>query len=118
MIAEGLWSLGWRVGELVKIFECLFKKNVEVRLLGQNIILNSSTRICTLLEILAKQREEMLSKKEVKSLGRPKGGLSKSKFDIHKSNIITMLLKKTSVSEISNRLKGYCGYLHIRSKYI
>ncbi len=103
IIIDDLWILGNRIGEIVKILNCLIKRNITLHLSSQNIIINSKLPISILLEILDRQRE-VISKKNITKTGRPKGSLSKSKFDKYKEEIIQLLRKRVSVTEIASRL--------------
>ena len=57
-----------------------------------------------MLELLCKQRELNKQLEKEKAQGRPKGRMSKSKFDIYRPRVIELLEAKTSVSEIAKIL--------------
>lgn len=92
------------VEELVKVFECLLKRSISIHLAECNTIIETNTKPLILLELLSKQRELNKQLEKEKAQGRPKGRMSKSKFDIYRPRVIELLESKTSVSEISKIL--------------
>ena len=92
------------VEELVKVFECLLKRSISIHLAESNTIIETDTKPLILLEILSKQRELNKQLEKEKAQGRPKGRMSKSKFDIYRPRVIELLESKTSVSEIAKIL--------------
>ncbi len=92
------------VEELVKVFECLLKRSISVHIAEEHILIESETKPLILLEILCKQREISKQSEKEKAQGRPKGRMSKSKFDIHRPYIIEHLENRVCVSEIAKKL--------------
>lgn len=92
------------VEELVKVFECLLKRSISVHLAECNTLIETNTKPLILLELLCKQRELNKQHEKEKAQGRPKGRMSKSKFDIYRPRVIELLETKTSVSEIAKIL--------------
>ncbi len=92
------------VEELVKVFECLLKRSISVHLAECNTLIETNTKPLILLELLCKQRELNKQLEKEKAQGRPKGRMSKSKFDIYRPRVIELLEAKTSVSEIAKIL--------------
>ncbi len=93
-----------KVGELAKVFDCILKHDINVHICKRNLIINNTTSAAFLMSMLSSQREININK-EVASIGRPKGSFSKSKFDKYKGEIVKMLEKNLSVSEIAKRLE-------------
>ncbi len=98
-----LWVLSKKVGELTKIFDCILKHDISVIVSKQDIVINDKTPLPTLIYLLSQQREQNLQSRK-RTMGRPKGSFSKSKFDKYKSQILEMLEQHLSVSEIAKRL--------------
>ncbi|WP_200762985.1 recombinase family protein [Nitrosophilus alvini] len=92
-----------RVGELVKILNCLFKRGVDVYISKYSIKIDSKSSAADMLELLNEIREN-LKKEKKKSLGRPKGSISRSKYDVFKEEIIKKLKEGKSVSTIATEL--------------
>jgi len=92
-----------RVGEIVKILNCLFKRGVEIYISKFFIKLNENSPAKIVVSLLNDLRESF---KELKNrgLGRPKGSISKSKYDIYRDDILKYLKEGKSVSEISKLL--------------
>ena len=104
LLIDDLWVFGDRIGKIVKALNCLTKRGVATHLCSSQIIIDKNLPILILLEILDIHREKIVDK-NIASMGRPKGSISKSKFDIYKERIILMLKERKSVSEIANLLE-------------
>lgn len=98
-----LSTLSSSVEELVKIFECLLTRSISVHIAESGTTIDVNSKPLILLELLSKQRELNSLEKE-KTQGRPKGRMSKSKFDIYRPQVIELLESRTSVSEIAKIL--------------
>lgn len=92
------------IEELVKVFECLLTRSISIHIADANICINADTKPLVLLELLVKQRDTNKHTEVEKTQGRPKGRMSKSKFDIHRPYIIELIEEKTSISEIAKIL--------------
>ncbi len=92
-----------KVGEMVKVFDCILKHDINVHICKQNYIINNKTSASFLMHLLSQQREQNIHTTPA-SIGRPKGSFSKSKFDPFKSQIVGFLEENLSVSEIAKRL--------------
>lgn len=104
IIIYDLTTFSKNVAELVKIFECLLTRTISVHLAELNTCINVDSKLLILLELLAQQRELNKNLEKEKSQGRPKGRMSKSKFDVHRPYIIELIEQQTSVSEIAKIL--------------
>ena len=104
LLIYDLWVFSNDMGELIKILECLLKRDINVHMCSLNISIDENTTPLELLTILTQYREKNLIKKSENSQGRPKGRMSKSKFDSHRVEIITQLSVGDSVSKISRTL--------------
>ena len=92
------------VEELVKIFECLLTRSISIHIAEPNVCIDIDSKPLLLLDLLVKQRELNKNMEKEKTQGRPKGRMSKSKFDVHRPYIIELIEAKTSISEISKIL--------------
>ncbi|WP_187647724.1 recombinase family protein [Nitrosophilus labii] len=92
-----------KVGEIVKILNCIFKKDIDIFISRFNIKLNYNTQSKIIIYLLNEVRENCKKIKK-RSTGRPKGSLSKSKYDMYREKIITLLKEGKSVNEISKIL--------------
>ena len=105
IIIFDLFTFSKNVEDLVKIFECLLTRSISVHIADVNVCIHVETMPLVLLDLLVKQRE--LNKKidKEKAQGRPKGRMSKSKFDTYRPQIIELLENHTSISEIAKILR-------------
>ncbi|MDD2383370.1 MAG: recombinase family protein [Sulfurospirillaceae bacterium] len=104
IIIYDLFTFSDKVEELVKVLECLLARSITVHLANSNTIIDTQTKPLALLEILSKQREIVKNLALEKIQGRPKGRMSKSKFDIYRPQIIELLESGKSVSTIATHL--------------
>ncbi len=95
--------LSKKVGELVKIFDCVLKHDISLHLCSEKIVINSSLGASFLFDLLSRIREGNRNH-PMKTRGRPKGSFSKSKFDPYKQEIMTKLEQNLSVSQIAKDL--------------
>jgi DNA invertase Pin-like site-specific DNA recombinase len=99
-----LSTLSSDIEELVKVFECLLTRSITIHIADQNCVIDTDVKPLVLLELLSKQREMNQHHEKEKIQGRPKGRMSKSKFDIYRPKVIELLEHRTSVSEIAKLL--------------
>ena len=104
LLIYDLWVFSNDMGELTKILECLFERDISIHICSINITIDENTTPLELLSILAQYREKNLLKKVENAQGRPKGRMSKSKFDSSRVEIIDQLSLGDSVSKISRTL--------------
>jgi DNA invertase Pin-like site-specific DNA recombinase len=93
------------VDELIKIFDCLFDRDIETYVTSLNLLVHKEMFVGEMFSILSRVSEYREDKIEKRAQGRPKGRVSKSKFDIYRLQIINLLEKKHSVSEIAKILQ-------------
>ncbi|MDD3342077.1 MAG: recombinase family protein [Sulfurospirillaceae bacterium] len=104
IIIYDLFTFSENVEELVKVFECLLTRSITVYIANTNTILNTNTKPIVLLELLSKQQDITNNMDIEKTQGRPKGRMSKSKFDIYRPQVIEFLERGMSVSTIAKEL--------------
>ncbi len=99
ILVDCLWVFGDKIGKIIQALNCLIKRQISIHLCKTQVVIDQNLPISIFLDILNSKREAII--KREKSLGRPKGSLSKSKFDIHKECIIKFLREGKNVSKIS-----------------
>jgi DNA invertase Pin-like site-specific DNA recombinase len=104
LLIHDLWALSLHVDELVKIFECLLKRNITLHVCSTDEVISNELPAVNTLSVLVRVRDEKIHPKPEAIQGRPKGRMSKSKFDIYRPKVIAMLEDGASVSEISKAL--------------
>lgn len=105
IIIFDLSTFSQNVEELVKIFECLLTRSISVHIADANVCIDVDSKPLVLLDLLVKQRDLNKQIEKEKAQGRPKGRMSKSKFDVHRPYIIELLEDRTSISEIAKILQ-------------
>ena len=104
LIIFDLHTLSNTIEELIKIFECLLKRSIFVHIADINECLHSKSEPVALLELFLKYQTAQQHDNKKKKNGRPKGRISKSKFDIHRSLIIERLEAKEPITKIAESL--------------
>ncbi len=89
-----------QIGELVQFFNCLFEHDLELIVVQYGIKIDRATPAPVVVRLLNALRQEQRPAR----LGRPKGSISRSKFDAHRERIIEMIRQGRSVSEIAKAL--------------
>ena len=103
VIVASLAILSDRAEELIKVINCMLTHNVNLWIVDANMLLNRDSTLIDICPLLNELRKE--SSEKTKSIGRPKGSKSNSKFDVHHGEIISLLSEGTSVSAIARILE-------------
>lgn len=90
--------------EQLKIFNCLFERSITVHITNINLKVTKEIKAFEIFSVFLKESDSFFDIKKTTVQGRPKGRMSKSKFDIYRLEIIGYLEKKHSVLEISRIL--------------
>ncbi len=104
ILVYDIYMFSKKVGELVKIFNCIFKHKINLHICSDDIVFNQDTPITFMFDFLAKIRESNKLYNQNISTGRPKGSFSKSKFDKYRQEIVKMLEEGLSVNKIATTL--------------
>lgn len=104
IIIYDFWVISPHVDELVKVIECLMKRNITLHVCNKKEIIDANMTPLSVLTILAKERAIQHDPKEKARRGRPMGRMSQSKFDQYRSQVIALLEEETSVSQIAKIL--------------
>ncbi len=104
ILIYSLSTFSYNVEELVKILNCLFERSISAHVTSLDLKITRDTPIGMIFGLLLKEQEKNYLSHKTSTHGRPKGRMSKSKFDIHRLKIIELLEKKHSVNEISKIL--------------
>lgn len=97
------WVLSLEVLDLIKIYECMLDRNITLHICSLQVVLSSSMKTIEMLNFLNKN---IKCEKTCQSLqkGRPKGRMSRSKFDSSRVQIIERLELGQNVSKIAKEL--------------
>ncbi len=103
LIVYELHELSSNVTELVRIFDCLFNRDITIFLCKYDTYINKDTDTLKTVRLLSSMIEEH-EKSKASRMGRPKGKFSKSKFDHMQEEIIKLLKADLNVSQIAREL--------------
>jgi DNA invertase Pin-like site-specific DNA recombinase len=127
LIVTELSRLGRNTGEVIMLIDSLIKKDVEVRILKQNLFIKKhepmSKMLITILSMFSEFERDIISQRTKESLqglkdkgiqlGKPKGSIQKSQYDPDKERIVELLGLGLSYQKVINQLKyGSVGTLH------
>lgn len=104
VLIYSLSTLSNNLEEQIKIFNCLFERSITIYITNINLKVTKNIRAVEIFSVFLKESDNFLDIKKSTIQGRPKGRMSKSKFDTYRLEIISFLEKKYSVLEISKRL--------------
>jgi DNA invertase Pin-like site-specific DNA recombinase len=89
--------------DAVQMFSCLLKNRYEVHFVKQSVIISKESDVMLVLGLIDQLRQT-LQESSKRSIGRPKGSRSTSKFDKYHNEIISYIKSDKSVSEIARLL--------------
>ncbi len=97
-----LRALSHKVGEVVAILNCIFNHELTLYVCKYGEKIDKNTPAYVPVSLLNELRRE--NRSEPASIGRPKGSISRSKYDKYRPDIIRMLQEGKNVSEIAKTL--------------
>ncbi len=103
LIVYDVWVLSSHIDDLVQMFSCLLKNNMTLHIVKPSVVINKESDIMLVLGLIDQLRQKLQDETK-KSIGRPKGSRSSSKFDKYQDNIVQFLRENRSVSEMAREL--------------
>jgi len=102
LIVDTISVLSNRAEELIKIINCMLSRKIDLYIASSKTLLNKETTVVEIFPLLNDLREAQKAKSN--QIGRPKGSRSFSKFDVYRSQIISLLKEDMNVSAIAREL--------------
>ena len=103
LLVSDVWVLSTDMNDLVQMFSCLLKNEYEVHFIKKSVVMTQKSSVMFVLGLLDSLRQLYQSSLQ-KSVGRPKGSKSSSKFDIYLEEIMNFIQEGKSVSEMARLL--------------
>lgn len=103
LIIYDTWTLSSCIEDVVQMFSCLLKNNNTIHFVKPGVIIDRKSDTMVVLGLIDQLRQ-VLQDDAKKGIGRPRGSKSSSKFDMYLEQIIDLLKKRKSVSEIARVL--------------
>jgi DNA invertase Pin-like site-specific DNA recombinase len=103
LIIYDTWTLSSYIEDVVQMFSCLLKNDNTIHFVKPGVIIDRKSDTMVVLGLIDQLRQ-VLQDDAKKGIGRPKGSKSSSKFDMYLEQIIDLLKKRKSVSEIARVL--------------
>ncbi|MBA1438023.1 MAG: recombinase family protein [Epsilonproteobacteria bacterium] len=103
LLFSDVWVLTTHMGDLIQMFSCLLRNQFEVHFIKQNVIMSDQSSVMMVLGLMDHLRQR-LQEDAKRSIGRPKGSKSSSKFDVYFNEIIEYIKEGKSVSEMARIL--------------
>ncbi len=104
LIIYDVWTLSSHIDDLVQMFSCLLKNNMTLHIIKPSVIINQQSDIMLVLGLIDQLRQKLQDESK-KSIGRPKGSRSSSKFDKYQEEILRLLRENRTVSDMARMLK-------------
>lgn len=103
LLVSDLWVLSTDMEDIVQMVSCLLKNDYSVHFIKQSIVISKQSNVMLVLGLIDQFRQTIQSESK-KSIGRPKGSKSNSKFDKYINEIISYIKENKSVSEMARLL--------------
>lgn len=103
LIVTDVWVLSTNMEDLIQMFSCLLRNEFNVHFIKQNVIMSKESSSMLVLGLMDQLRQQ-LKEESKRSIGRPKGSKSSSKFDRYINEIVNYIKEGKSVSEIARLL--------------
>ena len=103
LLVSDVWVLSTNIQDLVQMFRCLLKHEINVHFIKQSVIITQESGGMLTLGLIDQLRQHLEEEPE-NAIGRPKGSKSNSKFDKYISEILKYIQEKKNVSEIARLL--------------
>ena len=103
LLVSDIWVLTTNMEDLIQMFSCLLRNEFNVHFIKQNVIMSKGRSSMLVLGLMDHLRQS-LQEDAKRSIGRPKGSKSSSKFDIYINEIVQHIQNGKSVSEIARLL--------------
>lgn len=104
LLVSDIWVLTTDMEDLIQMFSCMLRNDFNVHFIKQNVIMSKSSSSMLVLGLMDHLRQK-LKEESKRSIGRPKGSKSSSKFDMYINEIVQHIKDGKSVSEIARLLK-------------
>lgn len=103
LLVSDIWVLTTNMEDLIQMFSCLLRNEFSVHFIKQNVIMSQESSAMLVLGLMDHLRQK-LKEESKRSIGRPKGSKSSSKFDVYINEIVKYIQDGKSVSEIARLL--------------
>ncbi len=103
LIIYDVWVLSSHIDDLVQMFTCLLKNKMTIHIINPSVVIKKDSDIMLVLGLIDQLRQKLHDETK-KSIGRPRGSRSSSKFDKYQDDIVRFLREEKSVSEMAREL--------------
>ena len=103
MLVSDIWVMTTNMEDLVQMFSCMLRNKFQVHFIKQNVIMSDQSSAMLVLGLMDHLRQRLLEDAK-RSIGRPRGSRSSSKFDVYINEIITFIKEGKSVSQMAREL--------------
>ncbi|MEA2111009.1 MAG: recombinase family protein [Campylobacterota bacterium] len=103
LIIYDVWVLSSHIEDLVQMFTCLLKNRMTIHIIKQSVVVSKNSNVMLVLGLIDQLRQKLYDETK-KSIGRPRGSRSSSKFDQYQDYIVRFLREERSVSEMAREL--------------
>lgn len=103
LLVYDIWVLSTNMQDLTQMLCCLLKKNYQIHIIKQSLVISKQSPAVVVLGIIDQLRQTIQNEAK-KVIGRPKGSKSNSKFDKYTNEILSYIKEEKSVSEMARLL--------------
>lgn len=100
VLVYDIWAFSSHIDDLVQMMTCQLKNGNTLHFVNPSVIINRNSDVLLVLGLIDQLRQT-LAQDAKKSIGRPKGSRSSSKFDQYHDAIIDNLKTGKNVSEMA-----------------
>ena len=103
LLVSDVWVLSTHMEDIIQMFSCILKHDFSVHFIKQSVVMSRQSSPMLVLGLMDNLRQIMQSEVD-RTIGRPVGSKSTSKFDKYINEILGFIREKKSVSEMARVL--------------
>jgi DNA invertase Pin-like site-specific DNA recombinase len=103
LLIYDVWALTTNMEDLIQMISCLLKNKYSVHIIEHSVVISQESSAMLILGLMDQLRQKLKNDAK-RTIGRPKGSRSNSKFDVYLNDIMDFIREKKSVSEMARIL--------------
>ena len=104
LIIDRIEVLGREMEEVIVVINCILSRDLTLYIASNSLKVDCEVGLAKILPLIVQMKSSSQESENISKVGRPRGRLSTSKFDIYLSDIISGLKAQKSVSAIAREL--------------
>lgn len=103
LLIYDVWALTTNMEDLIQMISCLLKNKYTVHIIEHSVVVSQDSSAMLIMGLMDQLRQKLKNDAK-RTIGRPKGSRSNSKFDVYLNDIMDFIREKKSVSEMARIL--------------